>query len=52
MQFRHLPNRDHRNNGVTTLKFASTHEPRFLTGFPTNAGPPISERPLPSILQQ
>lgn len=28
----HLPNRDHRRNGVTTLKFACTHGPRFLTG--------------------
>jgi len=35
---RHLPNRHHRRNGVTILKFASTHGPRFLTG----TVPPIS----------
>jgi hypothetical protein len=35
---RHLPNWDHRRNGVTTLKFACTHGPRFLTGIV----PPIS----------
>ena len=43
MQVRHLPNRDHRNDGVTTLKCASTHVPRFLTG----SDPPISDRQLP-----
>ncbi len=43
MQVRHLPNRDHRNSGVTTLKCASTHVPRFLTG----SDPPISNRQLP-----
>jgi hypothetical protein len=35
---RHLPNRDRRRNGVTTLKSACTHGPRFLTG----TVPPIS----------
>ena len=43
MQVLHLPNRDHRNDGVTTLKCASTHVPRFLTG----SDPPISDRQLP-----
>ena len=43
MQVRHLPNRDHRKNGVTTLKCASAHVPRFLTG----SDPPISDRQLP-----
>lgn len=43
MQVRHLPNRDHRNGGVTTLKCASAHVPRFLTG----SSPPISHRQLP-----
>ena len=32
MQVRHLPNRDRRRRSVTTLKCASTHVPRFLTG--------------------
>ena len=44
MQVRHLPNRDHRSSGVTTLKCASAHVPRFLTG----SVPPISDRQLPS----
>ena len=35
---RHLPNRDRRRSGVTTLKSACTHGPRFLTGIL----PPIS----------
>jgi hypothetical protein len=43
MQVRHLPNRDRRDGGVTTLKCASTHVPRFLTG----SDPPISHRQLP-----
>ncbi len=43
MQVRHLPNRDHRDGGVTTLKCASAHVPRFLTG----SSPPISHRQLP-----
>ena len=46
-----LPQSGSPQNGVTTLKFASTHEPRFLTGFPTTSAPPISERPLPFIAQ-
>src|SRR5580704_14140697 len=29
---RHFPNRDRRRSGVTTLKSACTHGPRFLTG--------------------
>ena len=44
MQVRHLPNRDRRRSGVTTLKSASAHVPRFLTG----SDPPISDRQLPS----
>jgi len=32
MQVRHLPNRDRHRSGVTTLKCASAHAPRFLTG--------------------
>src|SRR5713101_1340039 len=39
---RHLPNRDRRWSGVTTLKSAPTHGPRFLTGI----APPIIGRPL------
>jgi hypothetical protein len=35
---RHFPNRDRHRNGVTTLKFACTHGPRFLAG----TVPPIS----------
>jgi len=49
MQIRHLPNRDHRR---TASPFSSSHQPMghvFFTGFPTEAGPPISERPLPSV---
>src|SRR5205814_9574703 len=41
---RHLPNRDRRQGDVTTLKFACTHGPCFLTGIV----PPIFEQPLPS----
>src|ERR1700756_2186283 len=41
---RHLPNRDRRQGDVTTLKFACTHGPCFLTGIV----PPIIGRPLPS----
>src|SRR6266576_4744502 len=41
---RHLPNRDRCRSGVTTLKSACTHGPRFLTAI----APPISGRPLPS----
>lgn len=44
MQVRHLPNRDHRRGGATTLKCASAHVPRFLT----RSVPPISDRQLPS----
>jgi hypothetical protein len=44
MQVRHLPNRDRRCRSVTTLKCASAHVPRFLTG----SDPPISDRQLPS----
>jgi hypothetical protein len=44
MQVRHLPNRDRRRSGVATLKCASAHVPRFLTG----SDPPISDRQLPS----
>ena len=43
MQVRHLPNRDRRDGSVTTLKCASAHVPRFLTG----SDPPISHRQLP-----
>jgi hypothetical protein len=43
MQVSHLPNRDHRDGGVTTLKCASAHVPRFLTG----SSPPIGHRQLP-----
>jgi hypothetical protein len=45
---RHLPNRDRRQGDVTTLKFACTHGPCFLTGIV----PPIIERPLPSQPQR
>ncbi len=44
MQVRHLPNRDRRRSGVATLKCASAHVPRFLTG----SDPPTSDRQLPS----
>ena len=46
MQVRHLPNRDRRRSGVATLKCASAHVPRFLTG----SDPPISNRQLPSCV--
>jgi hypothetical protein len=52
MQIRHLPNRDNCKSSVTILKFASTHGPRFLTGFLTMPEPPISERPLPFMSQR
>ena len=41
----------HRDAGDTALnlKFAPTHGPRFLMGFPTIPRPPINERPLPSV---
>jgi len=45
---RHLPNRDRRQGDVTTLKFACTHGPCFLTG----TVPPIIDRPLPSQPQR
>lgn len=32
MQVRHLPNRDHRQGGVTTLTCASAHMPHLFTG--------------------
>lgn len=43
MQVRHLPDRDRRNGGVTTLKYASARVPRSLTG----SEPPISDQQLP-----
>src|SRR6266849_1447688 len=45
---RHLPNRDRRQDDVTTLKSACTHGPCFLTG----TVPPIIGRPLPSQPQR
>ena len=44
----HLPNRDRRQDDVTTLKSACTHGPCFLTG----TVPPIIGRPLPSQPQR
>jgi hypothetical protein len=47
MQIRHLPNQDHRkrrhHSQVRINPWAT-----FFNGVPSSAGPPISERPLPS----
>jgi hypothetical protein len=44
VQVLHLPHRDHRQGGVTTLNCASGHAPRFLTGSVL----PINDRQLSS----
>ena len=51
MQVRHLPNRDHRRNGVTILKCASAHVPRFLTGSDASNKPSATPLQVPGYQQ-
>ena len=51
MQVRQLPNRDHRQDGITTLKCASAHVPRFLTGSDASKKPSATSPAKPQLAQ-